>query len=168
MVDEDKFELALHSVGIFVSVVTIAFFITSRLSSGNLKLHIFTSRFNYLRIVFVVAWLAGGSMRLIYAKTFIDFVEGLFWFSLGIAYLFLIKSGVDIRENGILYEGGFISWKGIESYRWKKHENTHSLILVRRKPFLGFSKEITLKVPVEKVENTDTLLNQHLQGEALR
>ena len=165
--DRNKFELALYSYGIFISVIVIAFLTISRLSSGKVKLHIISPQYKYLRTVFIVVWVTAGIVILIYAKTLIDFVEGFFWLGLGIAYFFLIKSGADIREKGILYIGGFISWEGIESFGWEKHENTHKLIITRKKPFLGFSKEVIFKVPAEKFENTDILLNHYLHGKAL-
>lgn len=166
----DKIELALYSLGLFVSVIAIVFFILSILSSGKVKLHITSLQkkyLMYLRIILFVVWLATGIVILIDAQTLIDFVKGAFWLGLALDSLLLVNSGVDIREKGILYMGRFIPWERIETFGWEKRESKDSLKIILGKPLWGFPKEITFNVPAEKIENTNLLLNQYLHGSVL-
>ena len=164
---EDKVDLTLYSLGLFVSVIAIAFFIVSILSSGKVKLHITSLQKKYLmyvRLILFVVWLATGIMILIDAKTLLDFVKGTFWLSLAIDSLLLVNSGVDIRKKGVLYMGRFIPWERIETFGWEKQESADRLKIILGKPLRGFPQEITFNVPAEKIENTNLLLSQYLPG----
>lgn len=168
--DKDKVELLLYLLGIFVSFIAIAFFLLSLLSSGKEKLHITSLQkkyLMYLRIILFVVWLATGIVILIDAKTLIDFVKSAFWLSLALDSLLLVKSGVDIREKGVLYMGRFVSWERIKSFEWEKQERTARLKMILGQPLWGFPKEITFNVPAEKIENTTLLLNQYLHSRVL-
>ncbi len=105
-----------------------------------------------------------GIMILIDAKTLVDFVKSAFWLGLAVDSFLLVKSGVDIREKGVLYMGRFIPWERIKTFEWEKQENTDRLKIILGKPLWGFPKEMTFNVPAEKIENTNLLLNQYLHG----
>ena len=158
--------LPLYSLGILVSAIGITFFARNRLSSGEVKLHI-SSRYKFVEIILFVLEVAGMIVSFATAKIPVDYVEGFCFTGLAIWFLFLIKSDLEIRENGIFSGGELIPWGVIESYEWENFENSHKLKILRKRPFLGFSKEINLIVPSEKVEDAIVLLNQYLPSKGL-
>lgn len=154
----------LYLLGIIFSVIAITFFISNRLSSGKIKLHISSSRNKHLELILFALGLILGILTIVTAKIYVDFVEGFCWVGLAIVNLFALKSGLDFREKGIFYFGELIRWEAIESLGWEKHENTYRLKIIRRTFFFSFSKEINLTIPVEKVEDVNLLLIQYLPG----
>ena len=159
--------LTIYFFGIIFSVGAISFFVKTRLLSGEVKLHISSSRNKIVEIILLVFWLALGILTFATAEIFVDFIEGFSWIGFAAVNLFVVKSGIDIRERGIFYYGDLISWEAIESAAWEKDENTNRLKIIRRKSFLSFSKEINLIVPTEKVKDADTLLNKYFHNKGL-
>jgi len=86
-----------------------------------------------------------------------DFNLNIFM-ALGIAYQFLIRRYWEIRQNGIMIGGRFISWLRIESYRWSAPGR---LVLTVRGPISLFPVA-TLKMDPARQAEVDAHLRRQL------
>ncbi len=147
---------------------SIAWLSWRKRQGGRVLLDLGRSRLQKMQLV-AGCFIAGLNMLVLVGRLLgtedamgVDISQLLFGISLGVLFLVLGLSHVEIRERGIFYSDRFVKWVRVESYAWEGEGGLTLTLEVQGR--LSVFRHLSLPVPSIHKEAIEDLLARNLSG----
>ena len=95
-------------------------------------------------------------------------ISSLIGLAIGSYQILFGSSRLEVRKNGIMVYTEFVPWDKIDAFEWAEGGGAFSRLKIQyRTQFPAIARKVDLPVPMEKKQQLELLLAQHLPGKVL-
>jgi hypothetical protein len=93
-------------------------------------------------------------------------ISSLIGLAIGSYQILFGYSRLEVRKNGIMIYTEFVPWDKIDAFEWAEGDGAFSRLKIQyRTQFLAIARKVDLPVPIEKKQQLELLLAQHVRGQ---